>query len=357
MYEMNAECKKNSSGKLSVFIVLLLFSTTATPRSLPGVVTASDAMSGGTSDFYSLQNITLADDAFHNTTTFFHIESWYFDAVFEQNYSMALVVTIVQRNTVGFVLIGLYLYHDTNLLVHPRKLISLHDCFASAERPLLKYGNSTIITGSLNEPMGWSYHVSLQLDGQGVDLQFMNILKGWKTDIPGGWWLVIPNSQVTGQITLNEETITVSGEGYHDHNWFFPYTPLIQKGWQFINVPGNNLGITIARVMKNRVIGESIAVLNQKEKDPLLIPSDKVHLLVTKYTVDHGRVIPIKFLLQVSSDQVRVNLSIETLNVHFIKLPFLNYWRYHLHVTGTITVGSVAENIDTIRISELLRFF
>jgi hypothetical protein len=344
-------------SRMSVVIILLLICTTVSPSPPSRGVTASVPrfMDGSVSG--SVQNITLADDAFHGTTTFFHIESWYFDAVLEQNYSIALVVTIVQRGTIGFALIGLYLYNDTNLVAHPRKLVPLKDCLVSTERPLIKFGNSTIIAGTLNESIGWSYHVALQMDGQGIDLQFTNLTKGWKTDIPGGWWLVIPNLRVTGQITLNGTTIAVSGEGYHDHNWFYPYTPLIQKGWQFINAPGDTLGITMVKVMKNRLVGESMTILNQKDRNPLVLPSDEVHFLVTDYIVDHGRVIPSKFLLQVSSVQVQANLTIETRNVHFIRLPFLNYWRYHLHITGTITVGSVTEKIDTTRISELLRFF
>jgi hypothetical protein len=320
-------------------------------------VRASDPVIADKSLSDSLQNITLTDDAFHNTTTFFHIESWYFDAVFDQNYSMAVIVTILQRNTIGFVLTGLYLYKDTSLMASPRKMVAFKQCFASEEQPLLKLGNSTIITGSINESAVWTYHVSLEMDGQGADLEFVNITEGWKTDIRGGWWLAIPNLRVTGHIKLNGETIPVSGEGYHDHNWFYLYAPLIQKGWQFINAPGDDLGITMVKVMKNRFVGEPMTIVNQIDENPWLIPSDEVHFLVTDYMVDHGRFIPKNFSLQVSTDQVKVDLKMETRNVHYVKLPFLNYWRYHLRITGNITVGSVTENVDTIRISELLRFF
>jgi len=341
---------------LSVLVILLFISAPVFQSHTIADVATSGSTFIDTSAFDSLQNISLADDAFHNSTTFFHIESWYFDAVFEQNYSMAVVVTILQRKTTGFVLEGLYLYKDTNLIAHPRKLMTFQQCFASAEQPFIKLGNATIITGTINESAVWTYHVSLEMDGQGIDLQFVNITKGWKTDIRGGWWLVIPQLRVTGHIQLNGETIPVSGAGYHDHNWFYLYTPLIQKGWQFINVAGDDLGVTMVKVMKNRFVGESITVLNQKDRDPSLIPSDDVHFLVTEYMVDHGRLIPKNFLLRVSADQVQVDLTMVTCNVHYVKLPFLNYWRYHLRITGTITVGSVTERIDSIRISELLRF-
>ena len=180
---------------------------------------------------------------------------------------------------------------------------------------------------------------------------------GWKTNITGGWWLVSPRLNVTGYMILEGENISVSGEGYHDHNWFYIYTPLMQKGWHFGNIVGDSLGITWANIMENRFNAESIVVLNQKNGKPIEIDPEDVKITVVEYTFSHGKRIPKKFTLEIENERLHVDVSIETLNTNHVKLPLLNYWRYHLRIVGTITLDSVTENIDNIGLSELMRFF
>jgi len=342
---------------LAVAVMFLFIGIMIAQSILVHNITASDDNSIDTMVFNSLENISVDDDAFHNSSRFFHIESWYFDVMFEQNYSIAFIVTVFQKDNRGSVLCGLYLYKNTTLVVQQRKNFSFSQLSASEERPLLVLGNTTIIDGLINKTGLWTYHISWELDSQGVDLQFVNITKGWKSDIRGGWWLAIPNLRVSGNILLNGETIPVTGEGYHDHNWFRLCTPFIQKGWHFINIPGETIDITYVQVMKTQFKGEVLAVWNQNEKTPLLIPADDVNLTVTEYMFDHGRWIPKNLLLQINNEQVQADITLQTYNVHYVKLPFLKYWRYHLKITGTIITGSLTETIDTVQISELIKFY
>jgi hypothetical protein len=305
-----------------------------------------------------LQDIKLEDDAFHKTNRFFHIETWYFDAVFTNNYSMAVVITVVQKGNFGHVLTGLYIYEDTELIYHPRTLHTLKQLSASEEKLDIKISDETIMKCDIDNDTGsWTYHVSEMFDDVSVNLNFVNTADGWKTNITGGWWLVSPRLNVTGYMILEGENISVSGEGYHDHNWFYISTPLMQKGWHFGNIAGDSLGITWANIMKNRFNAESIVVLNQKNGKPIEIDPEDVKITIIEYIFSHRERIPKKFTLEIENDRLHVNVDIETLNTNHVKLPLLNYWRYHLRIVGTITLDSVTEYIDNIGISELMRFF
>lgn len=305
-----------------------------------------------------LTNITLKDDAFHKTYNFFHIETWYFDAIFDNNYSMALCVTVIQRGSFAIAATALNLYEDTNWIKHKGKLNPFRRFSGSEEKPILKICNKTIITGDIDKVTNsWIYNVSLATDKQAVDLHYTSVTKGWKVDIRGGWWLAIPRLNVTGTISLNGKEITVSGEGYHDHNWFHTYTPLIQKGWHFGRIAGDTLCVTWAKVMKTRFKGEIIAILNQGQTAPLMLNPNDFKITITEYMYDHGRFIPKNFSIEIKNDRLFVDVKMETLNVRHFRRLFLNYWRYHVRAVGTITLDGFTEKIDNIEISELMKFF
>jgi len=306
----------------------------------------------------NIKNITLEDDAFHKTDKFLHIETWYFDAVFTNNYSMAVIISVFQRGDIGFVLSGLYIYKDTELIYRPRTIHRIIKLSASEEKLDMKIYDETIMKCSVNNDTGiWKYQVIQDFKDVSINLNFENMTAGWKTNITGGWWLVSPRLNVTGNIILEGKNISVSGEGYHDHNWFYLFTPFIQKGWHFGNIAGGSMGVTWAYIIKNRFNTESIVVLNQKNKDPIEIDPEDVKITALEYTFSHGKRIPKKFILEIENKRLQVDVSIETLNTNHVRLPFLNYWRYHLRNIGTIKLDSVTENINNIGLSELMRFF
>jgi predicted secreted hydrolase len=131
----------------------------------------------------------------------------------------------------------------------------------------------------------------------------------------------------------------------------------MQKGWHFGNIAGETLGVTWAYIVKDRFNVESIGVLNQKNEKPIEINPEDVKITVTEYAVSNRRRIPKKVTLEIENERLHVDISMETLNTNHVRLPILNYWRYHLRIFGTITLDSVTENIDNIGISEFMRFF
>jgi len=303
----------------------------------------------------TFKDLSLEDDAFHSTDDIFHIETWYFDAVFSNEYSMAVIVSVVQKGRIGSVLTGLYIYKNGELIHRPRTFHPIGKLTVSEEKLDMKISDET--TMSCDIDLGsWVYQLTEDFDDVSLNLQFVNMSPGWKTDITGGWWLVNPRLDVTGWIKIHDKKIPVTGEGYHDHNWFYLYTPFLQKGWHFGNIAGDNLGITWATVLKDTGLNEVIGVINQKQKHPINVDSKDITLSINKYMWCNRKKIPKEYSIVIQNDNIHVNLDIKTVSTNHVKLPMLNYWRIHSRITGAITVASETEKIDTIAISELMKF-
>jgi hypothetical protein len=303
-------------------------------------------------------NLTLQDDALHKTYNFYHIETWYFDSIFKNNYSFALVITVVQRSNNGFVMIALSIYKDGELLSFTRETYLFKKLLISEEKPFIKLNNKMLITGEIDSISdSWLYNIFLEIDKKIINLRFRSIANGWKSDIIGGWWLTIPRLNVTGWIQFDNNNISVSGEGYHDHNWFYIHTPLIQKGWHYCSFNSEFFGITWAEVKKNFFTHEQITVFNHKDKKSFLIKPENVTFSVNEYMFNHGRFIPKTFSIRINCKNLSIDAKFETIDTHHIKLPFLKYWRYHLRVIGNIIYDDIVEEVNTIQISELMKFF
>ena len=306
---------------------------------------------------FAPENITIKDDALHQPDKLCHMETWYFNAVFGNNFSMAIVVSVLQVGSRGSLLAGLYLYRDSELKVYTRKVCLSEHFHASQEEPFIKMRDEQILRGRIDNTTGsWIYDVSLKNDNCGVNLQFTKTAEGWKGHHFLGWWLVIPRLHVQGTITLDGKTINVTGNGYHDHNIYPIYAPFTTKGYHFARLGGNSLCITWAVVTKNRFSEGMIAILNQGKMNYLKIGSNGINFTVEESMYDRGELIPKIFSLKINNDRLQVNVTMETLAVHCIRYPTIKYWRYHLRVSGTITLGSFTEKIDSVEISELMRF-
>ena len=300
----------------------------------------------------------IKDDALHKPKRFCHIETWYFDAVFKNNYSMVVVVTVPQISNKSIVLTGLYLYRQSKLKTYVRKPFPPRCFQASQEYPFLEIRDKSVIQGYADKNTGdWVYNVSLETCDNGVNLRFIGAAAGWKGHHTLGWWLVVPKLSVQGTITVDGKKVEVTGRGYHDHNIYPFYAPLVAKGYHFGKIGGNRFCVTWARVMKNRFIEEKLVVLNQGKTGYCRVNPSDIDFVINEQMRDHGELIPKKFLLRVENNQLRINLCMETSTVHCIRLPALKYWRYHLKTSGEIKTDSSVERINTVELSELLKFF
>lgn len=305
---------------------------------------------------FVLQDISIKDDALHKFPLFGQIETWYYDSMLSDGYSIVLLLNVFTFLKAGFVLTGLYIYKDKELLKSVRKRYHLKRFKGSLENPNIKINNKEIIFGQVDSrTKKWNYHLCLKEKELGIDLFLEKNCKAWLGETFLGKWLVIPKFKVNGSIFINDKEIKVSGEGYHDHNTYPIYAPFINKGYDFGKIRCEFCDIIWANVTRNKNDNEIIVVLNQEDSSQV-IPSKNVKFTVEKSTLDNRKNIPTKYHLEIDYEKLNADLHVQSINFHNIKIPTVNYWRHHVKNTGNISYISNMQKIENIEIIEQLRF-
>ena len=287
---------------------------------------------------------------------FSQIETWYYDAILENNYSIVSLINVLTIGNWGIVLTGQFIYKNAKLLKSERKKYLLRQFYSSEEEPFIKINNKQIIKGVIDKNTGtWLYEISMGDQENGFDLEFIKTTTPWKGKTYIGNWLVIPRFEVNGIIRFNGKNIDVKGVGYHDHNIYPLYAPFVTRGYHFGKINIDSMTITWARVMKNRGEEQVIVVFN-KNGDFININPKNIYFNIEKQVKNHSKLIPESFSLRVEDDYLNLNVKMDVLNFHHIGMPMLNYWRYHLKNIGEMQIGSDSYKIDCIEISEYLKF-
>jgi hypothetical protein len=250
----------------------------------------------------------------------------------------------------------MYIYKDKNIVKSRREKILYHHLISSTQYPQINIHNRDIIrvlTDKDTDP--WVYGVSMGDNQEGFDLRFLQKTSAWKGKTSLGNWLAIPCFEVQGALHLDGKTIPVIGKGYHDHNIYPLFTPIKMKGYHFGKITVNTTTITWARVLKRNKNEQLIVVVNQDQTYMNINPRD-ICFTVEKQMISSGKLIPGIVRLTVQSDHVSLDVTMETSDSHLIRMPFIHYWRSHVHVKGTIQTDSLSKNIDEIEIVEFMRF-
>ena len=306
---------------------------------------------------FTPHDIVLRDDALHRKGNFGHVETWYYDALFENNYSTVMLVNVFHMANFSVVLTRLFIYKDKKLVGNLRGRIPFKRFYGSEEEPIIKLNDQQIIRGYIDRNTKvWKYQISMGNCKQGIDLELIKTTKAWKGKTFLGDWLVIPRFKVKGVIFLDGKRISVSGEGYHDHNNYPVYAPLVTRGYYFGTIPFDSMNITWAKVMKRRSNNQLLIVLN-KDNEYISINNEDICFTVEKQVEDHGKLIPKIWRLNVKNAFLNLDVRIESLHFHYINFPSVNYWRHHVRNIGEIKIDSFSKRIDVIGISEYLKFF
>jgi hypothetical protein len=242
-----------------------------------------------------------------------------------------------------FILPALYIYKNGKPITILR--CRARNFFASEEELLIRINGKEILKGNQE-----AYHISMGNLNQGIELELFQISKAWKGKTSLGDWLAIPRLRVKGKIFVEGNSIDVSGEGYHDHNIYPVYTPFFNRGYHFGKIPAEDLKVTWARVIKKPKKEQVIVVLNEDRYYTSINPKN------VRFTLDRERV-PRVWFLRVDSDDLYLDVKIESINFHHISIPPVNYWRYHVKNKGVIETKKSLKKIDNLEISEYLRFF
>jgi hypothetical protein len=300
--------------------------------------------------------IRLQDDATHRPRMFGNIETWYFDAVFDNSYSMACVVNVFHFLKTGLILSGVFIYKDTHLLKWVRTRTPMKHFHDSHQQPHLVLQEKTIIdTVTIRSPKEWTYHVVLGDEKNNVDLHFLKKIEGWKGNHFLGDWLVAPRLEVTGNLTIDATKINVTGSGYHDHNNYPLFAPFFGKGANFGKIIAGPISVVWAQVIRKNKHIDNILVINSDDTIQS-VPSNDIQFLVKDSMKDRGTFVPTKYGLRVQKQDIDIDLDIQSLDKHYLTIPGVRYWRHHARNTGEIKVGSHSEKVDSISIIDQLTF-
>ena len=311
----------------------------------------------------NVEDIELKDDAFHGTHNYFSMEWWYFDAILNDDYALHAGFKVYSIRNVGVVYPIIEIYKGRDLIFRILKPSLLESLSASTSYPSVKVDGQSIIEfdrEEFNTSGRWKYTVTVNINNHGVNLTFIGTTTGWKYTIleREEWAVILPKADVFGTITVDGETINVTGRGYHDHNWNFTIgTKVREWGWYWGRLTGETYTLIFAWFMKTPFKFDNLVVLNRDNDGYIEIDPKDIKLSFTNYTWKNGIRIPSSFRLSVENTSIKVDVFMNTLSIHLIGPPLVHYWRYFVNVNGFISLDDDIENfIDSIQMFEFMRF-
>jgi len=332
-------------------IVLLCF--------FPSTITGMDIHHAYNASPATIEEITLRDDAFHGRGSLPFIEWWYFDAEFDNGYSLTVGVHIFKMFTRGIVSTRFTVYDHGSLLLKNYQKYTLADFSASSEVPSVFIAGDQLIYGSIDSMDHFVYNVTIRTSQGSVSLHFVGCTDGWKRQQnTGDWWAVIlPRATVTGTLTIQNTTMNVTGTGYHDHNWGVNPFLIMHFGWLWGTCRSSHYTVTWAQIYPTRFKHLPIMVVNVNDNGYLDIPAKTIWFSVGDFTLDHFKRVPHFFNIETVTEHVFLIINMEVVDVDYTQLlGFIHYWRYQVRCTGTIVIDGDMETVDSVSIMEYLRF-
>lgn len=133
--------------------------------------------------------------------------------------------------------------------------------------------------------------------------------------IKGDWmkWLVyMPSANVTGTITIDNETRSISAVGYHDHNWGRWAFNDAQWNWAQVSAPEDGFSLTLGDVLgeqRNTILGIKYAGENIK------FTGKQVRLSYSDFALDPftARMYPTAYNVEADNGDYILNLRIDVL--------------------------------------------
>jgi hypothetical protein len=311
------------------------------------------------------KEIIPKDDAFHGSPKRIAAEWWYFDAVLNDGISIHIGFKTFSKRNKGFISPLIEIYRDGKIEHESSKRVFLRRSKISMDVPSVVVFDEPMMTFDMNryeKKNEWSYHVKMKIEDLSVDLDFLGLTQGWKIETPvESWTVALPKAKVTGTIGIKGKIIDVQGVGYHDHNWNYSLLTAMNygKGWYWGKITSETMTITWANIIKSSKKSVILSVVNQDGKGFMNINPTAISFKPDEYIWNHRKKIPTQFSFQINdfieSDKITTNVIMNVKELHFNRILFLPYWRYHTQAKGSIMVGNVTEKINDIQIMEYLK--
>ena len=306
---------------------------------------------------FTLENIELKDDAFHGADSLNFAEWWYFDAIFDNNYSAQITIYVFGVLTQKFIISQVNFYKNGISVFSKQEYYIFNELDVSKEIPFIQIDGKQLMKGYIDEISGlWTYDVTLDFADTSIDLQFIGKTKGWKGDLSiGGWAAILPKAEVNGKIKLDDVEYFVKGIGYHDHNWGMNLFDLLHFGWYWGKINSDNLTIVWFVILNTRFDTENLCVISKDEGEYINIDSKDIYFNAKDYNLDYIWLIPNSFVLKVNIKDIYFSIL---MNAQTIDSDFKingHYWRYHINCLGNIIINGDMKDISSIQIAEFMR--
>lgn len=191
-------------------------------------------------------------------------EWWYFDAHLESGHTIVIFFHASNPNPgrtgktgIEFILISPEGRRKQEFFAYDKSEFE-----AAVDRPEVRIGKNAIKVDQAGDDLP-VYEIFVDEGDLGCHLKYTPMVKGWK---PGsglsqfgdlgymGWVVPFARASVEGTITDGEQTIQVSGTGYHDHNWLnFQFQRIIEY-WMWGRVYAENFTLAYAYIQCTKAV-------------------------------------------------------------------------------------------------------
>lgn len=312
------------------------------------------------------EKIIPKDDAFHGSPRILAAEWWYFDASLNDNLSVHVGFKSFTKRNRGIILPLIEFYTKGELQYSSSNRFLFRRARISSDIPSVYLFNKPVIVFDkkrYDDTGEWCYQVTLQMKELGVNLQFIGLTEGWKIETPyESWTVALPKAKVNGTVKIKDKIMPVEGFGYHDHNWNYSLLTAMTygKGWYWGKIRSETMTITWANIIKSSNTSVILAIINQEGDGFFNITPQAIKFKPSNIIRDHKRKTPTRFTFQIHDfiDNRKIDVEVEmiTKELHFSKVLFSPYWRYHVHAEGSIGLDGKIEKVSDIQIMEYLKF-
>ncbi|MHA1136609.1 MAG: lipocalin-like domain-containing protein [Candidatus Thorarchaeota archaeon] len=203
------------------------------------------------------------DDALHiDVGAKNQFEWWYFDAHLKGGYTLVAFFYAAYPNPgldQGKIAVELTLLRPDGRKTQKVIKYKKPDFYASTEKPDVKIGDNTMTVEFTDDGLP-VYKIFLEDEDLMFNLTYKAQVKGWKpgtgyshfADLGHFAWVVpFPRASVKGTIRDGDKEMSVTGVGYHDHNWLnFSFQSIIEY-WMWGRVYSENFTCSYAFIQCN----------------------------------------------------------------------------------------------------------
>lgn len=305
---------------------------------------------------FSPDPITLKDDAFYGSDNLHFTEWWYFDATLNDGYTMQIIYQIYSMVQQHFVVMKLNLYHHGEHIIKKEQVYLPHQVYFSTVTPRIILDNKEVLSATMNNDQ-FEYQLNLDFDSIHTEFTFTGCTPGWKGELPMSKWIVaLPRAEVTGFIQVDQNTLQFTGVGYHDHNAEITAEVGLFFGWYWGKIHEQGVTITWSDIMPTSFDHHPLLVINTADDKVINVPEDNIKVSTEDLWFENGFLIPHKYTITAKTNDIDLHAFMRVEDIHHVKVGPIKYWRFHVHITGTLTIENSAIDIEEEEITEFIRF-